>query len=337
MITPLAGRSLAVLAGLALLLASCGQQPQPAPQPHSVKLTGSGLGALVTDGRWVWVPNMNDGTVTKVDARTDAVVSTIPVANPKDLYDQGCNPDPPHAYFHGSWYKRGCDSPSAIAAGAGALWAADNGQRQVVRVDPASDRVVARVQLPIRIWGVAAAEGTVWVTDFWGDAVAAIDAVTNSVRAVLSDLPAGPASVLAVPGAVWVVDSRAGQLTRIDPRTATVVATIPIEPLGPAIAGDAGTVWVRVDNGGYLTRVEAATNQVVANLPVGPTEGGYGIDGIAALADGAWLSGIRVRHVDARSNRLDRTLPSDALSVAAVPGHLWAATISGRLVHFRLS
>ena len=87
MIIPTLSRVAAALS--VLLLVSCGQQASSPPTLSSVKLTGHGNGPVVTDGRWVWVPNMDDATVTKVDARSDRVVSTIPVGNPKDLFDQG--------------------------------------------------------------------------------------------------------------------------------------------------------------------------------------------------------------------------------------------------------
>ena len=55
------------------------------------------------------------------------------------------------------------DAPAALAAGAGALWAANSGDGTISRIDPASNRVVRRIDVGNVPAGLAFADGVVWV------------------------------------------------------------------------------------------------------------------------------------------------------------------------------
>jgi len=55
-------------------------------------------------------------------------------------------------------------TPLAVAGGAGAIWIADYGERKVIKVDPHTSEIVARIRVGGRPWGIAVAGGRVFVS-----------------------------------------------------------------------------------------------------------------------------------------------------------------------------
>src|SRR5215211_7193492 len=160
---------------------------------------------------------------------------------------------------------------------AGSLWVRAWRDRQVVRVDPRSNRVVARFPAggpnPA---GLAVGAGTIWVAHPDTDEVVRLDPGTGRVvaRIKLDPLPfqvaAGdrrflPSLVAVGAGAGWVGTGR-GAVARIDAASNRVVAVIKLlraSPAGIAVAG--GSVWVAAGGDG-VARLEAATNRLLGTV-----------------------------------------------------------------------
>jgi streptogramin lyase len=150
----------------------------------------------------------------------------------------------------------------------GAVWVSDSGRGEIVKVDPDSRRVIARIPVAGET-EMAAARGSLW-------------AVRNA-----SGTPSGP-------------------LLRIDPRTGRVVERIALRtPAGDAFFGAvpiaAGSrIWVGGPNG--VLAVDPARNRVVGHIAL---SGGYNLQD-ALIHDGElWLtsaSGATDRY-DARTGR----------------------------------
>jgi streptogramin lyase len=117
-----------------------------------------------------------------------------------------------------------------LAAGKGALWVANRGDGSLVRVDPGTGRVAARVLLPRttdqRPHQVAVGEGAVWVTSASPRRDAAnllwrVDPASNQVTGTLDLGPTSaggiPNSVAAGNGAVWVGGATKGSIHRLEP------------------------------------------------------------------------------------------------------------------------
>jgi YVTN family beta-propeller protein len=99
---------------------------------------GAGPAAVAVAGSTVWVANLDDGTVTRIDARTNQVVG-------KPLSVGG--------------------RPVAVAVGGGAVWVA-SGTGGVTRLDPESGTPVGNpITVPGRLQGLAFGEGAAWVVD----------------------------------------------------------------------------------------------------------------------------------------------------------------------------
>jgi YVTN family beta-propeller protein len=75
------------------------------------------------------------GLVTRIDTSTDAVTATIPVGH----------------------------DPYSVAAGEGAVWAANRRDQTVSRIDPRTNRVTNTISLGSRPQAVAAGQGAVWI------------------------------------------------------------------------------------------------------------------------------------------------------------------------------
>jgi outer membrane protein assembly factor BamB len=236
--------------------------------------------------------------------------------------------------------------PTQVAVGAGGVWVGVWSTGKLVRIDPATNRAVARIPVgrpqesPIAI---AAADNAVWVVDFGGARVLRIDPATNRVVARIP-VRGGAGGIAVGAGAVWVTsgeggDQRHGWVQRLDPTRNQVVATIDVP---------GGLLWDVVVSGqsvwlgstlGRLWRLDPRRNQVTATVKTTQIEGA-GPPGIGHLAAGAgaiWTGGDgQLLRLDARSGRLVARIPwvaggQDA-DAAVGAGSVWFAS-GDRLLH----
>ena len=136
--------------------------------------------------------------------------------------------------------------PSALAVGAGSVWAIDRDDEVVRRIDPGSGKVIRSIRAGHAPVAIAVGEGAVWVANADEDSVSRIDPRSSAVTKAIS-VGGRPAAVATGAGSVWVANSGDGSVSRIDPRTALVTDTYTVghSPQGVAIAGDAAWVTVR--------------------------------------------------------------------------------------------
>jgi len=103
----------------------------------SIRVGAGPVAVAVADGT-VWVANLDDGTVTRIDARTNQTVG-----KPISLGGR----------------------PVAVAVGGGAVWIA-SGTGGVTRLDPESGTPVGDpIPVPGRLQSLAFGEGAVWAVD----------------------------------------------------------------------------------------------------------------------------------------------------------------------------
>jgi hypothetical protein len=173
-----------------------------------------------------------------------------------------------------------------LVFGAGSLWVGAWRDGQVVRVDPRSNRVVARFPAGGRNpAGLAVGAGSIWVVHPDTDEVVRLDPGTGRVvaRIKLGPLPFEfapgdrrflPSLVAVGAGAGWVATGR-GAVARIDLASNRVVAVIKLPPESPAGIAVAGrTVWVAAGGDG-VARIEAATNRLLGTIRSTSTPSGW--------------------------------------------------------------
>jgi outer membrane protein assembly factor BamB len=248
---------------------------------------GHGGGPLVYDAGSLWVGAWRDGQVVRVDPGANRVVARFPAGgrNPASLAvgagtiwvvhpdtDEVVRLDPgtgrvvtriklgrlPFQVAPGD--RRFL--PSLVAVGAGAVWVATV-RGAVARIDLATNRVVAVINIPPGTpAGIAVAGGSVWVAA-GGDGVARIDAATNRLlEPIRLDLYAERVAVGG--GVIWVggpttdpIVEIAGAVARIDAATGRVRATVPTGlPIGLAAAAGAVLVTEPDTVGGALECIQ---------------------------------------------------------------------------------
>jgi outer membrane protein assembly factor BamB len=207
-----------------------------------------------------------------------------------------------------------------VYAGFGSVWAADASTGDVVRLDPRTSAVRARVHVGGQEVAFDVGAGAVWALDNT-QRLLRIDPATNRVSARIR-LPRPAQGVLVAGDTVWVGTSV--ELQAVNPRSGAAIATIHVARRGYEIDGvatDGHDVYVsRAD--GTLLVYDANTG---AQLP----SPGVEVHGVVAAARGTvFLAGNRgVAALDARTARTRWTtdLPTHGLNyVVLAGGALWA-------------
>jgi streptogramin lyase len=284
--------------------------------------------AVGSKALWYW--DESTGQVIRVDATTGQPVATISVGDPG---------------------KAPYGTPKTVAADGDIVWVADAASHAVVRIDPATNKIVERIALdadhavglarPIEPFGLVIDASSLWVSDFDQGIVVRVDRssarVTNVVPGV--DHPEGLAVGF---GSIWVVEHRTGTIARIDPVSARVIARITLAGTGDqavcgmcidTVVASGDSIWVPLNFGQGVARIDPTTNMVSASIPLG------GLTATVAWGNGAiwsatWDGTIPCTDAGASVARIDpvRNLISGAIvvpcavTVAVAEGDVWVGT-----------
>jgi streptogramin lyase len=143
------------------------------------------------------------------------------------------------------------DAPYNVVAGFGSVWVTVSGG--LVRLDPATGAVVARIGVGGRPWGVAVGEGAVWVGNLTDATVARVDPATNTVAwrvtLITSLAKASPVGVAAGGGSVWAADNSSDEVWRLDPATGAIRGTAHVGDTHEFVGFGEGSVWVASEDG----------------------------------------------------------------------------------------
>ncbi len=261
-----------------------------------------------------------------------------------------------------------------VQAGFGSAWAFDRIDDKLLRLDPATRRVIARIGVRAGI-AISVGSDAVWVTEGVNDLVR-IDPRTNRIAArILLERGAFSGGVpLPIGDAVWVVGEQ--RALRIDARTNRLTKAITVARSGYAVRGGAvldGDLWL-ASSDLRLVRLDGRTGAVKATfrVPFGgelvafagglylansteaarldPATGHtmwrarYADIGAAAEARGLiWVesrdrNGDRVIAIDPRNGRTVTSVHVGEFGVlwlARIGSELWMTTAGGQLVILR--
>jgi streptogramin lyase len=138
----------------------------------------------------------------------------------------------------------------------------------LVGIDPDTNTVVKSYFIGDSAAGLAAGDGSLWVSKWYENVAERIDPGTGQLLATIpTDL--SPHGVLFADGSVWVATHRGRAVDRIDPSSNQVIAKIAAgDPdsfrSGPAgLAAGSDGIWVSVSNIGTVQKIDPNTNQVV--------------------------------------------------------------------------
>ena len=137
--------------------------------------------------------------------------------------------------------------PDWLAITPDAVWVANDQLKAVQRINPRTNRVVAKIDFPAEpCSGLAVGFGSLWVPLCGEPAtLARVDLKTNLITATL---PFGPADseggITASRDSIWLVTGKDGTLSRIDPETNTVRQKISIPPGSANPLFSDGFIWI---------------------------------------------------------------------------------------------
>jgi streptogramin lyase len=293
---------------------------------------GAGPFPITTARRSVWVSSFESDTVTRVSAAAAPAVT-------RNLVSSGIDPseDATAALPRGATVVAtvpGLVNPGALAAGEDAVWAFDDSDLTLARIDPRTNTIVQRVKMDT-VAETAAGEGSVWVSHPELNAVSRLDPSTMTPTATIR-VGREPAGLAVSPGAVWVANIGGPSVTRIDPATNRVVATIRVGPPSACCAehmtltATKDAVWVAVPNADTLVRVDPATNTVTDTVEVPSSPCAVVVADHEAVWNASGGCGDEVlSRVDARTRRLTTTVEGEGhpIGLALFDGSLWVGAL----------
>ncbi len=214
-----------------------------------------------------------------------------------------------------------------LAAGGGSVWVGGLSSGDVLRLDPATGKVVARVTAGARIFNLASAPGAVWAVGNVSGTVARIDTRTSKVTATVR-VGLQPYDVAWGFGSAWVSNAGDGTVSRVTGGKVVKTIKVGVEPNG--LAAYQGAIWVSDHTLGKVVRIDPRSNRITGTVKL----------------DGAdWITGFRgslyvsqesnvIARVDAKTLRvLGRVkVARNPLGSAIVAGRLWVPCIDANEV-----
>jgi YVTN family beta-propeller protein len=305
---------------------------------------GARPGPITTGFGALWVANLEDRSVSRIDVLEGSTVKAIATgeaagglaAGANGVWAIGTSPARPFATMRridpefnevvgtvkvpGS--APGGASGGAVAVGEGSVWAVTGGLGRLARIDARTNKNVGAIEAGVVPAGVAVGGGGVWVSDVYGNAVTRVDPKTNVVVETMK-VGQGPTAVAYGEGSVWVAASLDDSVVRIDPATNAPVATIAVGDLPAGIAVGEGAVWVANAGDGTVSRIDPEQNKVVATIETGGSPLGVAVAAgrvwvTVAASDSSGLDAARETvQIEALSDggTLDPALANDALSL----------------------
>jgi virginiamycin B lyase len=253
---------------------------EPLPVTATIRLPGEPMLTAVAGGK-LWVSFVDDGSIAAVDPATNELGRWTRIGNGAGTH---------------------FDNP--LASDGRELWAVDNANDRVIRVDPKTGAAGAATDAESVI-ELTVAFGSVWIAQFEGYKILRLDPVTNRVVARLS--AAGPTDVDAGAGSIWVLAHRADEVLRLDPATNRVAATIALETSGSTperMAFGEGALWVTDPRGDSVTRVDSAANRPTVEVIMPGETKSYPVQ-VSTGGGYIWVAGERhVFRIDPRTNKV---------------------------------
>lgn len=172
-------------------------------------------------------------------------------------------------------------STFGLATGGGSVWVGGLGSGDVIRIDPATAKIVKRVTVGARVFNLAAAPGAVWAIDNALSTAVRIDTKTGKVT---TRVPVGfqPYDIEWGFGSAWVANAGDGTVWRITNGKVVKKIKVGTEPNG--LTAYRGFLWVSDHTLGKVVRIDPATNTITGTVKLS------GADWITGLGDNIYVS-----------------------------------------------
>jgi YVTN family beta-propeller protein len=230
------------------------------PGSHAVVQTipvGAQPAAITVMGQDVWVANHGDGTVDRINAQSNTVTQTVTVGT----------------------------QPDAITSGPTGVWVANHGDNTIQRIDPGTGKASEPIPVDAPLDGIAVDGNTVWLTDSQDGTITQLDTRTGEPVRSPIHADAGASAIAITAHDVWVTNWLALSVTRIDRTTGQVVDTIPVGDGPNSIVSAGRDIWVGDQYDGTVTRIDPDRGHAVREYAIGASP-----TGLAAVGANVWVS-----------------------------------------------
>jgi len=251
---------------------------------------GLSPGPIAAGDGSVWVGNVQDRNLTRIDPVQRSAAGTISLENrtptgiavgldavwvAHGLRGDLSKVDPQFGQVTRSVSVGGTafgNPNGSVAADERSVWAAF-GDSTFARLD-AAGRILGRTLAGSQPAGVVVAAGSVWVTNAGDSTVQRFDQETFEQGPLrMFNVPARPTGIIYAEDTVWVANAGDGVVTRIDPGSgATDEITVEAGPTALVFGADA--VWVANTEAGTISRIDPRTNEVVETIEIGNAPAG---------------------------------------------------------------
>jgi streptogramin lyase len=213
-------------------------------------------------------------------------------------------------------------APCAAAAGGKWVWVSEYGQPYLLKIDPATNHVVARTKIGTGSCGLGFGAGSMWIEDTNTSTVSRVSVTSGKRIAVKVGIT--PYDTTFAYGSAWTTAYGQGELERIDPAQNRVANRWKLQ-LATGAVGAFGSVWATGIEG--VIRVDPASHKVLARIPI---QGGAGWT--AASADAVWVTTrAGIARIDPQSNAVAKIIPLAGAPALGDPdvvnGRVWVPQI----------
>jgi streptogramin lyase len=262
---------------------------------------------LALDGPSAWVACKEQSRLVRVDTRTGRTLRslrlTAPVIAVATGYGSVWAVDTSSTLYRIRGGKVAKRIPLFARAaynvwlGGGSVWVADDQGAEVIRVSPASNKVVAHVAVGDGPASMAFAPGRAWVMSHRDRTLQRIALDTNAVTrlATLGGDDAAPERMVYAQGSLWIT-GRGADLLRVDPETGAVQSTTEIGASGIDLVAGGGELWVparnaTVDQTGFPTMSALRiVSPAGSALDFFTPSGRFDVHGLAVGQGSVWLA-----------------------------------------------
>jgi streptogramin lyase len=227
-----------------------------------------------------------------------------------------------------------------ITAGVGSIWVTTS--HEIVRIDPRTDTMIARIPLPgatrpVFPGGMAVDGHLLWVTvtpistsptSSLPSALWSIDTRTDQVVGAPIPLQlAGGTGIAAAAGSLWITNNSHGQFGRLYQVSASrrkLVRALRIPNAPASVVASEGKLWVGESDNGKIVRVDPITGTIAGN----PIKTGGALLTLAADRSRLWVADSykgRLLAINTASGKQTSEHPLAGIwNVIAAGGSVWA-------------
>jgi YVTN family beta-propeller protein len=250
----------------------------------------------------IWVGNLDDRNLTRIDPRRREAVATVSL---------------------------GGRTPTGVAVGLGAVWVAHGRGGELSRVEPRFGQIttigVTSPPYAAPYGSVAVGDGDIWAV--YGDSTLA-RIPPDRLRVDGSTLSgASSAAVVVGDGSVWVANAGDATVERFNPSTFAEgpIREITVGRQPVALAYGHGAIWTVNRADGTVARIDASTNANVFTIRVGDRP-----VAVAVGPEDVWVANAgdgTVSRIDPQTNNVTETIAvgSRPVGVAVAAGLVWVA------------